>query len=233
MLFQEASINDAVRLGMYETDPVHGIRQMMARIGRQLEADRIVLAEEQGDFLHLTYRWNAEGILPLGDDFQLVPRSDMRPVFARFAKESSFSIPDMDIYWQENPDVSPHIPGMKRVALARLALDGEPLGYIEAINPSDKKFHYASELLASLTRFFAILLRNRDMMKRLDRLSKSDQLTGLLERLQAHFETAKISIALGCTTAATPINNIDDVLKHADALMYRQKLEQHRQKNDF
>lgn len=233
MLFQEASINDAVRLGMYETDPVHGIRQMMARIGRQLEADRIVLAEEQGDFLHLTYRWNAEGILPLGDDFQLVPRSDMRPVFARFAKESSFSIPDMDIYWQENPDVSPHIPGLKRVALARLALDGEPLGYIEAINPSDKKFHYASELLASLTRFFAILLRNRDMMKRLDRLSKSDQLTGLLERLQAHFETAKISIALGCTTAATPIDNIEDVLKQADALMYRQKLEQHRQKNEF
>lgn len=233
MLFQEASINDAVRLGMYETDPVHGIRQMMARIGRQLEADRIVLAEEQGDFLHLTYRWNAEGILPLGDDFQPVPRSDMRPVFARFAKESSFSIPDMDIYWQENPDVSPHIPGLKRVALARLALDGEPLGYIEAINPSDKKFHYASDLLASLTRFFAILLRNRDMMKRLDRLSKSDQLTGLLERLQAHFEAAKISIALGCTTTATPIDNIDDVLKHADALMYRQKLEQHRQKNDF
>lgn len=233
MLFQEASINDAVRLGMYETDPVHGIRQMMARIGRQLEADRIVLAEEQGDFLHLTYRWNAEGILPLGDDFQPVPRSDMRPVFARFAKESSFSIPDMDIYWQENPDVSPHIPGMKRVALARLALDGEPLGYIEAINPSDQKFHYASDLLASLTRFFAILLRNRDMMKRLDRLSKSDQLTGLLERLQAHFETAKISIALGCTTAATPIDNIEDVLKQADALMYRQKLEQHRQKNEF
>ena len=233
MLFQEASINDAVRLGMYETDPVHGIRQMMARIGRQLEADRIVLAEEQGDFLHLTYRWDAEGILPLGDDFQLVPRSDMRPVFARFAKESSFSIPDMDIYWQENPDVSPHIPGLKRVALARLALDGEPLGYIEAINPSDQKFHYASDLLASLTRFFAILLRNRDMMKRLDRLSKSDQLTGLLERLQAHFETAKISIALGCTTAATPIDNIEDVLKQADALMYRQKLEQHRQKNEF
>ena len=157
----------------------------------------------------------------------------MRPVFARFAKESSFSIPDMDIYWQENPDISPHISGMKRVALARLALEGEPLGYIEAINPSDQKFHYASDLLASLTRFFAILLRNRDMMKRLDRLSKSDQLTGLLERLQAHFEAAKISIALGCTTAATPIDNIDDVLKQADALMYRQKLEQHRQRQDF
>ena len=182
MLFQEASINDAVRLGMYETDPVHGIRQMMARIGRQLEADRIVLAEEQGDFLHLTYRWDAEGILPLGDDFQPVPRSDMRPVFARFAKESSFSIPDMDIYWQENPDVSPHIPGLKRVALARLALDGEPLGYIEAINPSDQKFHYASDLLASLTRFFAILLRNRDMIRRLESYSYRDQLTGVGNR---------------------------------------------------
>lgn len=93
MLFQEASINDAVRLGMYETDPVHGIRQMMARIGRQLEADRIVLAEEQDDFLHLTYRWNAEGILPLGDDFQPVPRSDMRPSLPALPRRAASASP--------------------------------------------------------------------------------------------------------------------------------------------
>ena len=158
------------------------------------------------------------------------------------------------------------------MALARLMLDGQPYGFIDAINPAEDKFHLAEELLSSLTRFFAILLRNRDLMQRLDRLSKSDQLTGLLNRrgfkdclaalpenrqyafvfgdlnglkkandtegheagdqlivaaaLEAHFQTAGISIALGCTTAASPIDDIDTVLTRADALMYRQKSRQ-------
>lgn len=265
MLFQEASINDAVRLGMYETNPVHGIRQMMARIGRQLEADRIVLAEEQGDFLHLTYRWNAEGILPLGDDFQPVPRSDMRPVFARFAKESSFSIPDMDIYWQENPDVSPHIPGMKR--LDRLSKSDQLTGLLNrrgfkeslASLPAgrciafifgdlnglketndtlgheagDQLICAAAEVFRHIGHAGSIFRMGGDEFLMMQEIKREEDAAHLLERLQAHFEAAKISIALGCTTTATPIDNIDDVLKHADALMYRQKLEQHRQKNDF
>ena len=61
-------------------------------------------------------------------------------------------------------------------------LDGQPYGFITVINPSPEKLHQAEELLTALTRFFTILLRNRDMMQRLDRLSKSDQLTGLLNR---------------------------------------------------
>ena len=310
MLSVETSVNDAIRLGMYETDPVHGIRQMMSRIGRQLGADRILLAEETGDTVTLTYVWEADGIIPLGKDFQPIPRRELRPVFDQFSKNSTFSIPDMTAYWKANPDLSPHVPGLKRVALARLMLDGQPYGFIDAINPAEDKFHLAEELLSSLTRFFAILLRNRDLMQRLDRLSKSDQLTGLLNRrgfkdclaalpenrqyafvfgdlnglkkandtegheagdqlivaaadvfrhvgqtdfvfrmggdeflmiqeirhpedanalvnkLEAHFQTAGISIALGCTTAASPIDDIDTVLTRADALMYRQKSRQ-------
>lgn len=310
MLSVETSVNDAIRLGMYETDPVHGIRQMMSRIGRQLGADRILLAEETGDTVTMTYVWEADGIIPLGRDFQPIPRREFRPVFDQFSKNSTFSIPDMTAYWKANPDLSPHVPGLKRVALARLMLDGQPYGFIDAINPAEDKFHLAEELLSSLTRFFAILLRNRDLMQRLDRLSKSDQLTGLLNRrgfkdclaalpenrqyafvfgdlnglkkandtegheagdqlivaaadvfrhvgqtdfifrmggdeflmiqeirhpedanalvnkLEAHFQTAGISIALGCTTAASPIDDIDTVLTRADALMYRQKSRQ-------
>lgn len=48
----------------------------------------------------------------------------------------------------------------------------------------------------------------------------------LVNKLEAHFQTAGISIALGCTTAASPIDDIDTVLTRADALMYRQKSRQ-------
>lgn len=312
MLFFEASVNDAIRLGMYETDPVRGIRQMMSRIGRQLEADRIILAEEKGDNVTFTYTWEADGILPLGEDFQPISRVELRHIFDHFSQRNSFTISDMSAYWQEHPNLAPHIPGIQRVALARLMLDGQPYGFITVINPSPEKLHQAEELLTALTRFFTILLRNRDMMQRLDRLSKSDQLTVLLNRrgfkdclaslpegrrfafifgdlnelketndtlgheagdqllcaaaqiflhvghegfifrmggdeflmieeiqqpqeaqvllkkLEEHFQAGHISIALGYTTAETPIEDIDAVLTQADTLMYRQKLQQHR-----
>lgn len=312
MLFFKTSVNDAIRLGMYETNPVHGIHQMMSRIGRQLEADRIILAEEKGDNVTFTYTWEADGILPLGEDFQPIPRVELRHVFDHFSQGNSFTLSDMAAYWQEHPNLAPHIPGIQRLALARLMLDGQPYGFITVINSSPEKLHQAEELLTALTRFFTILLRNRDMMQRLDRMSKSDQLTGLLNRrgfrdclaslpegqhfafifgdlnelketndtlgheagdqllcaaaqiflhvghegfifrmggdeflmieeiqqpqeaqallkkLEEHFQAGHISIALGYTTAETPIEDIDAVLTQADTLMYRQKLQQHR-----
>lgn len=182
MLFFEASVNDAICLGMYETDPVRGIRQMMSRIGRQLEADRIILAEEKGDNVTFTYTWEADGILPLGEDFQPISRVELRHIFDHFSQGNSFTISDMAAYWQEHPNLAPHIPGIQRLALARLMLDGQPYGFITVINPSPEKLHQPEELLTALTRFFTILLRSRDMTQRLDRLSKSDQLTGLLNR---------------------------------------------------
>lgn len=306
----ESSMNDAIRLGMYETDPVQGIRQMMAHVGKQLEADRIILAEEKKDKVQMTYFWEAPGIPPISESFRPFLRTDLRSVFSQFAVRNSFSIPDTTEFLQDHPDCTPHIPGIRQIALARLILDGQTYGFIEAVNPSKDKFSLAEELLASLTRFFAILLRNRNMMQRLELLSRTDQLTGLQNRrgfkeclaslpenrkfafifgdlndlketndtqgheagdrllcaaadvlrqvgqegflfrmggdeflmiqefrrmeevpalmteLKTHFQSAGISIALGCTTASTPIENIDTVLNRADALMYRQKIRQ-------
>ena len=50
----------------------------------------------------------------------------------------------------------------------------------------------------------------------------------LLKKLEKHFQAGHISIALGYTTAETPIEDIDAVLTQADTLMYCQKLQQHR-----
>ena len=40
----------------------------------------------------------------------------------------------------------------------------------------------AVPLLRALARFFSILLRNRNLMQRIDRLSKVDPLTGVMNR---------------------------------------------------
>lgn len=171
----------------------------------------------------------------------------------------------MDIYWQENPDVSPHIPGMKR--LDRLSKSDQLTGLLnrrgfkESLaslpagrciafifgdlnglkETNDTLGHEAGDqLICAAAEVFrhvghegSIFRMGGDEFLMMQEIEREEDAAPLLERLQAHFEASKISIALGCTTAVTPIDNIDDVLKQADALMYRQKLEQHRQKNEF
>ena len=63
-----------------------------------------------------------------------------------------------------------------------LTQSGRSLGFTEVINPSALAFKSAGLLLSTLTLFLAIMLRNRDTFRSLERLSATDQLTGIGNR---------------------------------------------------
>lgn len=181
-LFREASINDAIRLGMYELNPEDGIKRILARIGQQLHAERMLIIEEQDSNVQVTYHWTGDKAKDLPSDFPAIPRTELWPLFNLFAQKQTISLPDLDAFWNIHPDYAPHLPGIRQLVASRLILDGQPLGFVEAVNPAPEHIHDAALLLSTLTRFLAILLRNRDMMKRLEHLSKVDQLTGIMNR---------------------------------------------------
>lgn len=56
------------------------------------------------------------------------------------------------------------------------------MGFTEVINPSALAFKSAGLLLSTLTLFLAIMLRNRDIFRSLERISTTDQLTGVGNR---------------------------------------------------
>lgn len=140
VLYQELSINDIIRAGMYETNPESGIRKMMNRLGRLFAADRILIAEERATMLHVSYTWASEEATPFTQEIQPFPREEIRLLYDR-------------IY-----------------------------GYLEIINPAPEQMKKAIPLLTALARFFTILLRNRNLIRRIDRLSKVDLLTGIMNR---------------------------------------------------
>ena len=68
----------------------------------------------------------------------------------------------------------PIFPDLHSVVSGHLTQGGRSLGFTEVVNPSAETFHSTSLLLATLTRFFAILLRNRNSRRILEHNSRTD-----------------------------------------------------------
>lgn len=181
VLYQELSMNDIIRAGMYETNPESGIRKMMNRLGHLLSADQILVAEEDATMLRFSYSWETQDALPISREIQPFSREEVQPLYECFIKEPVFLINDFEQFCRDT-GYAPHLPNLQRLIFARLRLDDRTYGYLEIINPAPEQMKKALPLLQALSRFFSILLRNRNLMRRIDRLSKIDPLTGIMNR---------------------------------------------------
>ena len=181
VLYQELSVNDIIRVGMYELDAENGIRKMMHRLGSLLDADHVLIAEEDETLLRFSYFWEARTAQPISRTIKPFPREDIRLIYEQFAKAPVFTIDDVEQFCRES-GYAPRLPNLHRLIFARLRLDDHIYGYLEVVNPAPEKMDKAVPLLRALARFFSILLRNRNLMQRIDRLSKVDPLTGVMNR---------------------------------------------------
>ena len=174
--------DDIIRSGMYELKPENGIRKMMNRLGNQLGADNVLILEEKGDLLHFSYIWESRTATPLSKHLKPFPRAEVRPFYERFVQKPVFIIDDFEQFCWDNTDYAPRLPNIRQLIFARLRLDDHSYGYLEIVNPDPQYLEKAVPLLTALSRFFSILLRNRDMMQSIDHLSKMDPLTSIMNR---------------------------------------------------
>ncbi|MEE8716434.1 MAG: EAL domain-containing protein [Coriobacteriales bacterium] len=184
LLYTEASINDAIAEGMQPSDPDEGIRRVMASVGKFLEADRFCIFEEtRHATASKTYEWHRDGVA-LAKDEQTddVPLSEIRPLYDIFMGKPVAVADDLEQFVRDNPAFMPHLRGVRNFVSGHLTLSGRSLGYTVVVNPSPAKVKAADLLLATITRFLAVMMRNRDTLKRLSTLSNTDQSTGVRNR---------------------------------------------------
>ena len=182
MIYRTTALNDALRLSMGEPDPAIGIQRMLASIGSRFEVQRAMLFEEDGECVRLSYDWAAPGVLPLSDTLAPIPRTELTHLYEKFVHNNIITISDTDSYWAHTPGGVPHLANMQRITAARITLDGHAYGYLELVNPPEHLLNNSAMLLGTVSRFVAILLRNRDMQENLRRISHIDQLTGAMNR---------------------------------------------------
>ncbi len=258
VLYQELSVNDIIRTGMYELDAENGIRKMVHRLGSLLDADHVLIAEEDETLLRFSYFWEARTAQPISRTIKPFPREEIRLLYEKFIKDQVFTIDDVEQFCRES-GYAPRLPNLHRLIFARLRLDDHIYGYLEVVNPAPEQMEKALPLLRALARFFSILLRNRNLMQRIDRLIQSaasvfvhscltnavfrmggdeflmiqavqdeQEASAINDRLHDRFRAAGISISLGFSMAALPAANIDTVLAEADCHMYKEKVEHHK-----
>lgn len=182
VIFREVMANDVIAIGMREADPSVGLQKMLAHIGRSLQAERVLIFEEQGSRVSATYEWHQEDLQPVAHTVQHIPINSLRPLYAKFDTKQMAIIEDVQSFLRDNPGFTPYISGVRRLVSGHLTQSGRSLGFTEVINPSALAFKSAGLLLSTLTLFLAIMLRNRDIFRSLERISTTDQLTGVGNR---------------------------------------------------
>lgn len=179
VVFREVMANDVIAIGMSEADPHTGLQKMLEKIGHSLQAERVLIFEEQPDqTVSATYEWHQEHLQPMAPTVQHIPLDSLRPLYAAFDAKQMAIIEDAQAFVRAHPGFTPHLSGVRRLVSGHLTQSGKSLGFTEVVNPSALAFKSASLLLSTLTLFLANMLRNRDTFRSLERLSTTDQLTG-------------------------------------------------------
>ena len=147
---------------------------MMARIGETLQAERFLIFEESGHgTVSSTYEWRRDTAESVMKDTQNVPIASLKPLYDHFEHNHMLIL---------HPDFQPMIQGLTSLVSGHLIQSGRSLGFTEVVNPASESFSSAIFLLSSLTSVLAIMLRNRDMIHRVETYSYRDQLTGVGNR---------------------------------------------------
>ena len=192
LIFREAAANDVIALGLRKKIPTrHPEDDGPDR--QNMKADRFYIFEENPNgTISATYEWYREGLAPHLDQLQNLPKKVAQPLYDTFDKEQIALVPDMQALLDRYHGFHPHIPDLHSVVSGHLTQGGRSLGFTEVVNPSADTFHSTSLLLATLTRFFAILLRNRNSRRILEHNSRTDPLTGAGNRYAFHAAIAAL-----------------------------------------
>ena len=189
LFYQEIRANEAISRGMQEADPEKAIEKTMSSIADDMHPERFLIFEERDDnTVSATYEWTAPGIIPLKEELQSIPRTELRALYTKFVSERLVMVRDMKAFQEEHPGFSFRIHGVRSFISGQLLLQNQTEGFTLVINPSEESLQRGSIMYSTLTDFIAVMVRNRNSMSELERQSMIDQLTGAgnrraLERL--------------------------------------------------
>lgn len=183
LVYHEAKVNDAIAIGMQESDPETGLQKMLAKIGDNLQADRILIFEQRdGNMFSCTYEWGRGEGIPLMGELQSIPMDNLRPLYQMYSEYPVVLVKDYEEFCAAKPGFHMPVANIHNFVSGQLKISGRPIGFTFVINCSQDTFTTARLLLSTLTSFFAIMMRNRDTLKRIEEQSVRDPLTGALNR---------------------------------------------------
>lgn len=158
--------------------------RILERTGRFLEAERACLFELRGDRVDNTYEWCAGGAEPQISTRQDMPASVIGRWLELFGQKKCVLIDGPESVREAGPAEYRMLEdrNIRSLLAAPIYSDGKLMGYISVENHTVQKLPNASAFLSSIGYFVAAVLRNRQTLRLLERLSLCDALTGVGNR---------------------------------------------------
>ena len=182
---KEARINEALRTAMLASDPDTSLKIAIEYLGKALGGERVYIFEKNaqgGD--DNTYEWVANGVSPQKDNLQNVPPEVCGGWYRAFADDKCVVIDDTEDVKTKNPLQYEMLKqqDISSITVVPLYEDGRVIGFYGVDNPPAESLHYISNMLQIMGHFMESLLKMRNLVKNLERMSYLDQLTQIGNR---------------------------------------------------
>lgn len=181
----ETLVNDALRLALSEPTPEKSLETLLKYLGASLKSDRIYIFEENPDHtVSNTYEWCAYGVEPQKDMLQNVPFEVVDMWYEAFEKNENIVIKGLESVRESHPRVYETLlpQQVDSLVASPLIMNDRIIGFYGVDNPPKEFLNHISVMFMVLGYFIASILKRRNLVEKLEKLSYYDQLTGALNR---------------------------------------------------
>lgn len=216
----EKLVNEGLRLALQAATPDRTIEVILEYIGKALKAERTYIFEKNeagGD--DNTYEWVASGITPEKDNLQNVPPEVCANWYRRFRENKKVTIEDLEDIREEDPLQYENLKRQNIRSLVVIPLydDKKAIGFYGVDNPPKGMLDYTSDMLQIMGHFIVSSLKRRNLVKMLQYMSYSDQLTKVGNRyaMNEHIENIPDGESVGVVFCdVTGLKRINDTEGH-------------------
>ncbi len=190
----ESMINEALRVALAEPTPEESIEVLLEYLGQARKADRVYIFEEnaKGTFDN-TYEWCARGVIPQKENLQDVPYEAVDLWYETFHRNENVIIKDLELIKESDPAAYEYLEpqNIRTLVVSPLIDNGKIIGFYGVDNPPAETLSCVSTLLWIMGHFMISLLKRRNLVDKLEKLSYYDQLTMVRNRhaLKEYFAT--------------------------------------------
>lgn len=183
--YMESIVNDGLRAALMEPTPDRTLMVLLEYLGKVLNGERTYIFEKNqqgGD--DNTYEWAAEGVTPQKDNLQNLPPEVCANWYNNFEENKSIVIKDLEEIRESDPIQYENLKSQNIDSLTVVPLyeNGSVIGFFGVDNPPEERIEYAETLLQIMGHFIVSSLKRRNLVRKLQVMSFSDQLTNLGNR---------------------------------------------------
>ncbi|MDO4303538.1 MAG: sensor domain-containing diguanylate cyclase [Bacillota bacterium] len=225
----EVLANEGLRIALQAATPDETIGVILEYLGKALNAERTYIFEKNkfgGD--DNSYEWVASGVTPEKDNLQNLPPEICENWYQRFGENKNIMIENLEDIREEDPLQYENLKrqNIHSLVVVPLYKDKKIIGFYGADNPPVEFLDYTSDMLQIMGHFITSSLKRRNLVKMLQHMSYTDQLTKLGNRyaMDEYVENIQDGESIGvvfCDVTGLKRTNDTEGHKAGDQLIIR------------